>query len=56
MPWTQYYHGDGTPREVKFDSPPPWREFPRRPMGAVFQLPEGLTDVVNAARADGVQS
>jgi MoxR-like ATPase len=49
MPWTPYYRGDGIPRDVEFDSPPPWREFPRRPMGAVFQPPEGLTDVVNAA-------
>ncbi|MEU1969409.1 AAA family ATPase [Micromonospora sediminicola] len=29
--------------------PPPWRTFPRRPVGTVFQPPDGLSDAVNAA-------
>ncbi|WP_327040032.1 MoxR family ATPase [Micromonospora ureilytica] len=49
MAWKRYYHGDGVPRNVELDPPPPWRRFPRAPLGAAFQPPEGLTDVVNAA-------
>jgi MoxR-like ATPase len=49
MAWGSYYRGDGVPRNVRFDPPPPWREFPRRPLGVKFQPPKGLTDAVNAA-------
>lgn len=49
MTWQAYYQGVGTPRDVDFDAPPPWREFPRQTSAAVFQPPPGLTNVVNAA-------
>lgn len=49
MTWNAYYQGDGVPRDVELAPPPPWRRFPREPMGNVFQAPAGLTDVVNAA-------
>jgi MoxR-like ATPase len=49
MAWKSYYRGDGAVREVRLDPPPPWREFPRSPLGLKFQPPKGLTDAVNAA-------
>ncbi|MBQ1009373.1 AAA family ATPase [Micromonospora sp. M51] len=49
MTWESCYRGDGVPRGVKLPEPPPWRTFPRRPLGTAFQPPEGLTDAVNAA-------
>ncbi|GAA4460003.1 AAA family ATPase [Phytohabitans houttuyneae] len=49
MTWSPYYRGDGVPRDVTLHRPPPWREFPRRPLATVFQPPPGLTDAVNAA-------
>lgn len=49
MAWKAYYHGDGSEREVDLDAPPPWRVFPRQPLGLKFQPPPGLTTAVNAA-------
>lgn len=49
MSWKQVYVGDGRPREVELPKAPPWRTFPRAPMGTVFQPPEGLVEAVNAA-------
>src|SRR4051812_1588383 len=49
MGWNTHYYGDGAVRELTLGPPPPWRTFPRGPVGAVFQPPEGLTDAVNAA-------
>jgi MoxR-like ATPase len=49
MAWGSYYRGDGIVRADPLGSPPPWRDFPRRPLGAQFQPPKGLPDVVNAA-------
>jgi MoxR-like ATPase len=49
MSWKFCYRGDGMPREVPLPPPPPWRTFPRRVLGEVFQSPDGLSDAVNAA-------
>ncbi|WP_030246716.1 MULTISPECIES: AAA family ATPase [unclassified Streptomyces] len=50
MTWNSYYTGTGEPRpHVWLPPAPPWRTFPHRPAGDVFQPPEGLTDAVNAA-------
>ena len=49
MTWSSYYRGDGRAHADEFAPPPPWREFPRRPLGVKFQPPKGLTDAVNAA-------
>ena len=49
MAWGSYYRGDGSVRDVRLDPPPPWRTFPRSPLGLKFQPPKGLTDAVNAA-------
>jgi MoxR-like ATPase len=49
MAWRSYYRGDGTVRRVRLSPPPPWREFPRKPLGLRFQPPPGLPDAVNAA-------
>lgn len=49
MSWNAYYRGDGIPRDVELADPPPWRTFPREPLGTTFQAPPGLTDSVNAA-------
>lgn len=49
MTWGSYYRGDGIARNVQLAPPPPWREFPRRPLGVKFQPPKGLIDAVNAA-------
>ncbi|MEU6555868.1 ATPase [Streptomyces sp. NPDC046915] len=49
MSWKTYYVGDGEPRDVSLDGPPPWRTFPRVPDQHAFKPPEGLTDAVNAA-------
>jgi MoxR-like ATPase len=49
MTWGSYYRGDGRAHADEFAPPPPWREFPRRPLGVKFQPPKGLTDAVNAA-------
>jgi MoxR-like ATPase len=49
MSWRSYYRGDGSVHAEPFGPPPPWREFPRRPLGLKFQPPRGLTDAVNAA-------
>src|SRR5215467_3825531 len=49
MTWGSYYIGNGIARDVQLNPPPPWREFPRRPLGLKFQPPKGLTDAVNAA-------
>ncbi|GJF33464.1 ATPase AAA [Kitasatospora sp. NE20-6] len=49
MSWTTYYVGDGRPRDVVLADPPPWRTFPRKPLGTQFRPPQGLTDAVNAA-------
>ncbi|MBT2508987.1 AAA family ATPase [Streptomyces sp. ISL-98] len=52
MTWNAYYRGNGEPGEdVRLPAPPPWRTFPRRSAAEVFQPPEGLVDVVNAALA-----
>jgi MoxR-like ATPase len=49
MTWGSYYRGDGSVRNVPFAPPPPWRRFPRSPLGLKFQPPKGLTDAVNAS-------
>lgn len=49
MIWRPYYHGDGVPHHVELPKPPPWRRFPPRPLGHLFQPPEGLIEAVNAA-------
>jgi MoxR-like ATPase len=49
MAWRPYYRGDGGVRRVQLGPPPPWREFPRKPLGLKFQPPKGLPDAVNAA-------
>lgn len=49
MAWGSYYRGDGSVHEVQLDPPPPWRVFPRQPLGLKFQPPKGLTVAVNAA-------
>lgn len=49
MAWRPYYRGDGSVRRVQLGPPPPWREFPRKPLGLKFQPPKGLPDAVNAA-------
>jgi MoxR-like ATPase len=49
MAWGSYYRGDGSAHADEFAPPPPWRAFPRRPLGMKFQPPKGLTDAVNAA-------
>jgi MoxR-like ATPase len=49
MAWGSYYRGDGTVHEVRLGPPPPWRQFPRSPLGLKFQPPKGLADTVNAA-------
>ena len=49
MTWGSYYRGDGSVHADDFAPPPPWREFPRRPLDVKFQPPKGLTDAVNAA-------
>jgi len=49
MTWGAYYRGDGSVHADRFAPPPPWREFPRKPLGVKFQPPKGLTDAVNAA-------
>jgi MoxR-like ATPase len=49
MAWGSYYHGDGSVHADDLAAPPPWREFPRRPLGVKFQPPKGLPDAVNAA-------
>jgi MoxR-like ATPase len=49
MAWMQHYHGDGTVRRIEPGPPPPWRAFPREPLGLVFQPPDKLVDAVNAA-------
>jgi MoxR-like ATPase len=51
MTWTPYYRGDGNNHEVSLAAPPPWRDFPRRPLGLKFQPPPGLVDAINAALA-----
>ena len=50
MTWNAYYRGDGKERkDAPLPAAPPWRTFPLRPAADVFQAPEGLVDVVNAA-------
>lgn len=49
MTWGSYYRGDGSVHADDFAPPPPWRDFPRRPLGVKFQPPKGLADAVNAA-------
>ncbi|SCF42102.1 AAA domain (dynein-related subfamily) [Micromonospora matsumotoense] len=49
MTWRAVYHGDGKARETKIPPAPPWREFPRQPLGEIFQPPDGLVEAVNAA-------
>jgi len=49
MVWKAYYRGDGSVHEANLDPPPPWRAFPRQPLGLKFQPPPGLTTAVNAA-------
>jgi MoxR-like ATPase len=49
MAWGSYYRGDGSVHADPFDPPPPWREFPRKPLGQKFMPPKGLPDAVNAA-------
>jgi MoxR-like ATPase len=49
MASNSYYRGDGVERDVTLPEPPPWRTFPRRSAAEVFQPPDGLADVVNAA-------
>jgi MoxR-like ATPase len=49
MAWVSYYTGEGDPRDITFEDPPRWREFPRKQLGTEFQPPEGLLDAVNAA-------
>ncbi|MFI6359285.1 AAA family ATPase [Streptomyces sp. NPDC050743] len=51
MTWQPYYVGDGIPRDVELDDPPPWRSFPRQNLHRQFQPPPGLTTAVNAALA-----
>lgn len=49
MVWQPYYRGDGVNRGVDLPAPPPWRSFPTRPPGQLFQPPDGLVEAVNAA-------
>ena len=49
MTWGAYYQGNGEVRRVDFDPPPPWREFPRKPLAGKFNPPQGLAVAVNAA-------
>jgi MoxR-like ATPase len=49
MTWGAYYQGNGEVRRVDFSSPPPWRQFPRKPLGGKFNPPQGLAVAVNAA-------
>lgn len=49
MAWGSYYRGDGSVHAEVFGPPPPWRQFPRKPLGFKFQPPKGLLDAVNAA-------
>ena len=49
MTWGAYYQGNGEVHRVDFDPPPPWRQFPRRPLGGKFNPPQGLAVAVNAA-------
>ncbi|QXJ25774.1 ATP-binding protein [Actinomadura graeca] len=49
MAWGSYYRGDGVARPIALPPPPPWREFPRRPLGLAFRPPPGLPEAVNAA-------
>lgn len=49
MAWKPYYLGNGEIRQVEFEPPPPWREFPRKPLGLKFQPPKGLPEAVNAS-------
>lgn len=49
MTWGAYYQGNGKVRRVDFDPPPPWRQFPRKPLGGKFNPPPGLAVAVNAA-------
>ncbi|MER5466517.1 AAA family ATPase [Streptomyces sp. NPDC002668] len=52
MTWDAYYRGNGVVREdVQLPDPPPWRSISRRSAALVFQPPEGLIEVVNAALA-----
>ena len=49
MAWQLAYEGSGSPRDVALPPPPPWRTFPRRPSGDVFQPTLALIEAVNAA-------
>jgi MoxR-like ATPase len=49
MTWGSYYQGDGTVHRVDIGPPPPWRQFPRQPVGQRFIPPKGLAVAVNAA-------
>ena len=49
MTWNRVYGGTGEPRDVQLPPAPPWRRFPLRNHGAVFQPPAGLVEAVNAA-------
>jgi MoxR-like ATPase len=49
MTWGSYYRGDGSVREAELAPPPPWRVFPRQPIGGMFRPPPGLAVAVNAA-------
>jgi MoxR-like ATPase len=49
MTWGSYYQGNGEVRRVDIGPPPPWRKFPRKPLGAQFNPPKGLAVAVNAA-------
>jgi MoxR-like ATPase len=49
MTWGTYYYGDGSVHKAQLAPPPPWRVFPRQPLGRKFKPPTGLTVAVNAA-------
>lgn len=49
MTWRSVYRGDGEPGTARIPDPPPWRTFPRTPLGRVFQPPDGLVEAVNVA-------
>jgi MoxR-like ATPase len=49
MTWGSYYQGNGEVRRTDIGPPPPWRKFPRQPLGAKFNPPKGLAVAVNAA-------
>jgi MoxR-like ATPase len=49
MTWGSYYRGDGSVHEAELAPPPPWRVFPRQPIGAKFRPPRELAVAVNAA-------